>query len=102
MICLVCGGRDYTNRDAVFFSLSFLNSFWPIETIVHGDARGADRLAAAWAGKNTAGVWAFPAQWSVHGSRAGRLRNIEMHDTVDRCGERGFRYERDQVMGGLK
>lgn len=45
--------------------------------VVHGNARGADRLADAWARRNTIPVERHPADWSL-GRRAGPLRNQAM------------------------
>jgi hypothetical protein len=56
----------------------------PIKTLIHGDAPGADRLAAAWA-KDTGlaefgELLAFPADWEKHGNAAGPIRNQQMLD----------------------
>ena len=44
-------------------------------TIVHGDARGADRLAADVAMSHGFWVEAHPAQWTRDGNAAGPKRN---------------------------
>jgi hypothetical protein len=46
---LVCGGRDYTDRAALFRSLDELHAQRHFTLIIHGDATGADRLAGQWA-----------------------------------------------------
>lgn len=46
--------------------------------LIHGDARGADRLAARWAVQNGVPVKAFPANWRAHGLAAGPMRNEQM------------------------
>lgn len=67
MRILVCGGRDFTNYDLV---ASTLASIGPSQ-IIHGDARGADRLADRWAIQSGVPVRAFPADWKKHGRAAG-------------------------------
>jgi hypothetical protein len=75
---LVCGGRDYADRARVWAELDRLNAERPIDCLVHGDASGADRLAADWATHNCPSRWAFPAEWNRYGKRAGPLRNARM------------------------
>ena len=74
---LVCGGRDYTDRDHVFAVLDGISVISPISAIIHGGARGADALGKAWA--ETWGIpdFAFPADWS-RGKIAGPARNYRM------------------------
>lgn len=50
----------------------------PEPTIVHGDARGADRLAGEEAGKAGMLTEAHPADWDAHGKGAGLIRNAHM------------------------
>lgn len=77
-VILVCGGRDYTDRDRVFAALDLLHSRQPIDLVVHGMCRtGADDLADAWASTKCQTEW-FPADWRSHGAAAGPLRNEEM------------------------
>jgi hypothetical protein len=77
---LVCGGRDYINRDLLWAILDCAHTIDPIETLVSGMARGADTLAANWASKSGIPVAAFPADWKRHGKQAGPIRNQEMID----------------------
>jgi hypothetical protein len=80
MRVLVCGGRDYpdSGRDSLFASLDRLlvGATW----LIHGDARGVDRLAGQWAHQRGIPVTPFPANWNAYGKRAGWLRNQEMLD----------------------
>jgi UDP-N-acetylmuramoylalanine-D-glutamate ligase len=78
MRVLVCGGRDYSNRERVFTSLDMLNSKYPVAMVIHGAARGADSLADEWAKERGVPVERYPAQWDKHGKAAGPLRNQEM------------------------
>lgn len=80
---LVCGSRDFTDRKVIrafMRELTVRERFHPGEkiVIVHGAARGVDR----WAGEE-AKVCGFeveehPADWKVHGKRAGLIRNAHM------------------------
>lgn len=71
---LVCGGRNYDDREFVFYVLDRLNP----DIIVHGTAKGADSLADEWAIENNKEVRRYPAKWILHGKSAGALRNREM------------------------
>lgn len=48
--------------------------------IIEGEARGADRMAAQWAGKfiGSERVRRFPAKWTEYGRAAGPYRNQQM------------------------
>ncbi|MEV0759616.1 SLOG family protein [Nocardia sp. NPDC050435] len=48
--------------------------------LVHGDARGADRMAATIWRRLGLPVRAMPADWATHGKAAGVLRNQGMVD----------------------
>lgn len=72
---IVCGSRDWTDRDAI---ASRLFDLPPGSTIVHGAARGADRIAAQEGQKLGHLIEAHPADWSAYGKRAGFIRNKEM------------------------
>jgi YspA, cpYpsA-related SLOG family len=81
MRVLVCGGRDYADRESVYNTLCDLDSApcGPITCVIHGDARGADRLGMQWA-RDMGDIedMAFPADWKLHGRAAGPIRNGEM------------------------
>lgn len=76
---LVCGGRDYQDRDAVFVALDMLHRKHLNLSLIHGACpTGADAIAHEWAILNECPVIAVPAQWSTHGSSAGPRRNALM------------------------
>lgn len=77
MIVLVCGSRSVT-RDAIPSMREELGVLPKGTVVIHGDARGADRLAAEVA--ESLGLWveAYPAAWQVYGRRAGMIRNRVM------------------------
>jgi len=70
-VTLVCGGRDFRDRDLLFRTLDSLN----ISCVVHGGADGADRLGGEWAIARKVPEVIVPAQWDNHGRAAGTLRN---------------------------
>lgn len=75
MIVLVCGSRNWTDREAIYKRLAKL----PHGTqIIHGAARGADQLAGACASTLGFSVREFPADWRGHGRAAGPIRNKRM------------------------
>ena len=83
-IVLVCGGRNYTNRDRAFDELDRLFPFDGKLTIITGSANGADQLAWHWFVQRMGDVpmnfQAFPADWKRHGKAAGPIRNQQMID----------------------
>lgn len=46
---LVCGGRKFKDRWALFRALDRVDAEHKFTRLVHGDAPGADRMADAWA-----------------------------------------------------
>lgn len=90
MKILVCGGRDFVDKEKIFGVLNelankhskFYNPFdnWLPEDImiISGAAKGADSLAVDWAVVNFATFKEYPADWDRFGKRAGYLRNQEM------------------------
>ena len=79
MRVLVCGGRDYSNHVELFSVLNEIHLVTPIDTVIHGGARGADYLAGQWAKQHKGvSVVVVPADWAKHGKSAGPRRNFEM------------------------
>ena len=76
MRALVCGSRDWRNRERLY---SVLDS-WPepITEVIEGAARGADTMAFDWAWSRGIPVRPFPADWKNHGKSAGPRRNTQM------------------------
>lgn len=81
---LVCGGRDYQDRDRVTRELNNLcgevSDEYPLGTvclaIIHGACpTGADSFADEWAVGNWAQFKEYPADWKKHGRAAGPIRN---------------------------
>lgn len=74
MIVLVCGGRDYADKQAVY---DVLDKYDPT-VVVAGGATGADSLAEDWAKSRQRAIIIFPAEWKKHGKAAGAMRNQRM------------------------
>ena len=68
---LVCGGRDFDNRDLLFDTLNKLDP----ESVVCGGATGADDIAADWADWKRRIYHVYPANWRKWGGPAGPIRN---------------------------
>jgi hypothetical protein len=77
MKVLVCGSRNWFDRNVIFRRLSQLSK----DTVVlEGEASGADSLARDVAIALSLEVRRFPADWEKYGRAAGPIRNREMLD----------------------
>lgn len=76
---LICGSRNWSNRRAIRAAL--INCDPMTDTIVHGGAPGADRMAGEEAYKLGFQVEVHYAQWDLHGKSAGPIRNKKMLDS---------------------
>lgn len=77
MILLVCGSRTWTDRERMWWKMvEGLRDEPP--TLIHGDARGADKLAGEIGEETGMTVLSRPANWDKYGKAAGRIRNLEM------------------------
>jgi hypothetical protein len=101
---LVCGSRDWSDKAAIWRSLSALPGEHEPVVIVHGAAsrkvrgveQSADMLAAAVARELGFSVDPFPANWSHYGKAAGFIRNLAMLDTQP---DRVFAFQRNGSRG---
>ena len=75
MKIIVCGGRDFEDYKFVNEKLDIFHSKTPITCLIHGDARGADRMAGHWAQHNRVYCVPYPADWNKYGNAAGPIRN---------------------------
>lgn len=80
MRVIVCGGRNFTDKKRVFDFLDFIHKEYPITELIHGAARGADLLGAAWAQHRGVPIISVPARWAELGPSAGYVRNVKMAD----------------------
>lgn len=78
MRVLVCGSRDGWKRNDYYALLARIAALPDGTTILHGDARGPDRVAGALAEAFGFEVETWPADWARYGKRAGVVRNSEM------------------------
>jgi predicted Rossmann-fold nucleotide-binding protein len=77
---LVCGGRNYEDRDALYAALDQLHSEHRFSVVIAGGARGADTLAADWAKERGIPTEIYMAEWNRLGRKAGPIRNRRMLD----------------------
>lgn len=75
---IVCGSRNWTNRDVIRRELQALPAH---AIVVHGNCRGADRIAGRIALSLGLITEPYPADWTKHGKAAGPIRNQQMLDT---------------------
>ncbi len=81
---LVCGGRDYDNRERLFRvldqALQAATMAGKSFTLIHGGARGADTLAHVWATERKitiqgGDIRVYEANWERDKKAAGPIRN---------------------------
>jgi predicted Rossmann-fold nucleotide-binding protein len=75
---LVCGGRNYADRAAIYASLDNLHAEHEFTVLIAGGARGADTLAAQWAQDRGIPTQVYTAEWESLGRKAGPIRNQRM------------------------
>lgn len=81
MRVIIAGSRSIT--EATFVVRAVAASGFTLTTIISGCAPGVDRLGEAWAVAHDVPIERFPAEWSLHGRAAGRLRNQRMADVAE-------------------
>lgn len=92
---IVCGGRNYNNKENVYSILDIINSKLKNNDtilknnnsfelkIVNGGADGADLLSKFWARDRKVELEIFLADWKTYGKKAGPLRNKLMFDVTN-------------------
>ncbi len=79
MRVLVCGGRDCHDEAYVEKTLDrLLAARGPFERIIHGYARGVDRMAGKWARDHGVLEWDFLPRWHRVDAHDGLSRNQRM------------------------
>ena len=78
-MAIVCGSRDWNDRTKVKVMVARLQ-YEGYQTIIEGEARGADTMARQEALKLGMHVVAMPAKWQLYGKSAGMKRNQAMLD----------------------
>jgi hypothetical protein len=77
MRILVCGDRNWMDYDLVRRTLDE----YPVDEVVEGEARGADRCGRTAALVKGIRLVAMPAEWQLYGRAAGPIRNKAMLGT---------------------
>lgn len=76
---LVCGSRDYPDREEVFRVLDAYHArIGPGMQVISGGATGADEWARQWAVSRRVDHRIMYARWDLEGKAAGPLRNRRM------------------------
>jgi len=79
MKVLICGDRNWTDREKIRSWIAKLQD-QGYDTVIEGEARGADTIAAEEAVRADMIVLRFPANWALHHRAAGHIRNRQMLD----------------------
>lgn len=80
---LVCGGRNYDDKQKVFETLDKLNDKYTVNLVIEGGAKGADSLARMYANEKWIQNCTYHANWEKHGKMAGPMRNFAMLNLSD-------------------
>ena len=83
MRTIIAGSRTITDREWVFNTLSDMQPYLNILSVLSGCANGPDRFGEQWAYSLNIDIEKFPANWDLYGKRAGFVRNIEMAEKAD-------------------
>lgn len=78
---LVCGGRNFQNKNLLFKALSSLP--FAVSCVINGGAKGADSLSTQWAIYEDIPYKEYPPDWKKYGKAAGPIRNSEMLQLED-------------------
>ena len=78
MRVLICGGRNFEDRDMAYRVLDSLHEQHRFSVVIHGAARGADTVADQWAIHNRLPIYRCHAHWKLYNSAAGPIRNAKM------------------------
>jgi hypothetical protein len=74
---LVTGDRNWNNSDIIHHWLKEVKKFG-FDTLIEGEARGADTLSRIEGAKLGFTILKFPANWDKYPKAAGPIRNTEM------------------------
>ena len=75
---IVCGGRDFRDKELCFETLEKVLSEYDSVGIVAGHARGADTYGEEFAKIHGIKVSIFKPDWKLYGRGAGPVRNRQM------------------------
>lgn len=80
MRILACGGRDFCDLKYIYRTLDIASTGSTDVVLIHGDQRGADKIAHTWAIRRNFMPLPYPADWTRLGKSAGPIRNQRMLD----------------------
>lgn len=80
---IVAGSRDFEDYELMERKLDVLLANKENVVIISGTARGADQLGEKYARLHNHEIIRMPANWDLHGKRAGYLRNVRMANIAD-------------------
>ena len=72
---LICGDRNWKDVETIE---NFISSLSPDTVIIHGNSRGADKIAERKAKEHGLTVKGYSADWDRYGRAAGPIRNKRM------------------------
>ncbi len=72
---LICGDRNWKDVETIE---NFISSLPPDTVIIHGNSRGADKIAGRKAKEHGLTVKGYSADWDRYGRAAGPIRNKRM------------------------
>lgn len=78
MRVLICGGRHYSDKKAVYDFLDMMHTTYTITLLIEGGATGADMIANQWARERRVKFHTEQAKWEQYKRAAGPIRNNEM------------------------
>lgn len=85
-IILICGSREWTDADAIVRELVAHEANPDSDTIIQGEARGADLLGKAAAISLgftlNHNLFGYTARWDRYGKAAGMFRNEDMRQAL--------------------
>ncbi|WP_346666206.1 SLOG family protein [uncultured Mailhella sp.] len=79
----VVGSRNFSDYAWMEHCLLRRFSVEEIDAVISGGAKGADSLAARFAGAHGLPLFVVPADWKTHGKKAGPLRNTDIVARAD-------------------
>jgi hypothetical protein len=76
---LITGDRGWSDRETMMRVIyGIFKQYGGQFTVIHGNARGADKMAGEIARELGLDVLVFPAEWDKYGKSAGPIRNQQM------------------------
>jgi hypothetical protein len=79
-VMLVCGGRNYTDKEQLWAALNGLLQDRAVLRVISGGAKGADTMAEEWAKAQGLECAVYHADWARLGRAARPIRNQQMLD----------------------